>query len=116
MQQQRPLLLFRPLNFCQSNGILLWPNKFGPIKKSILYLLYALCTIFYSSTTAQDIPFSERFFPTQIDSLKLALIDLQNGDDWYLTRQSASTNNKFHIDPLTTSGGDESYSYEFSDG
>src|SRR5688572_16039983 len=54
-------------------------------------ILFFICAFFFlsASVPAQDIPFSERFYPTKIDSLRLALIDMQNGDDYFLSGNTA---------------------------
>jgi len=41
------------------------------------------------SLHAQDLPFSERFFPNSPDSLKNAQIELQNGDDYFYSGNTA---------------------------
>jgi len=52
-----------------------------------IYKNYLFLIILFISTAgisiAQDIPFTERFFPNKTEGLRLALLDLKNGDEYF---------------------------------
>ncbi len=50
---------------------------------------FLILILFSVSLRGQDLPFSERFFPDKGEALKLAQIDLQNGDDYFLSGNTA---------------------------
>ncbi|MBL0074155.1 MAG: hypothetical protein IPP34_21090 [Bacteroidetes bacterium] len=52
--------------------------------KSATRYIFTILTIILMATSlhGQDIPFSDKFFPSRISELKLALIDLQQGDEF----------------------------------
>ncbi|MBL0340184.1 MAG: PD40 domain-containing protein [Bacteroidetes bacterium] len=51
-------------------------------KKTSLFLLFILL-LATLRVSAQDIPFSERFFPNQETQLRIAIADLKNGDEFF---------------------------------
>src|SRR6187549_2741088 len=46
-------------------------------------LLTIMIGVWSMSAVYQDIPFSNRFFPNDENKLKKALVDLQNGDEYF---------------------------------
>jgi len=61
------------------------------IMKSATRYVYTILTFLLAATSlhGQDIPFSDKFFPSRISELKLALIDLQQGDEYFMSGKPA---------------------------
>ncbi|HMT29185.1 MAG TPA: OmpA family protein [Bacteroidia bacterium] len=53
------------------------------LKKLLLGLL--LLSLSTNLSWSQDIPFTERFFPNKSEGLRLAIVDLKNGDEYFFS-------------------------------
>ena len=55
----------------------------------VIKLTFILIVVCGTRGISQDIPFSDRFFPNTGDSLKNALLELQNGDEFFYSGNSS---------------------------
>lgn len=55
----------------------------------IILLLFISIVLQGTATLSQDLPFTEQFFPGKEDSLKKALINIQGGDDYFLSGKTS---------------------------